>query len=209
MEKNIAAGKFKATCLKLMDEVQNKNFDLIVTKRGKPIVTIQAFKDQESESGFGCMKDSATLDLEEDYPALEEMEYDEEDLNFAYPEPDKTEEALPEIEAVNENAFEELEQQSAAEYIPDNEIPLAPTPPPTHPRPEESQNLQNFALGDSSALDLETPKAAGMFGNLNAEGDAEIKKTDIRPPTPLEDLPPLPDEAREYMKKQSNDQEGN
>jgi prevent-host-death family protein len=35
--KTIAAGKFKATCLSLMDEIQRKREPVIVTKNGKPV----------------------------------------------------------------------------------------------------------------------------------------------------------------------------
>jgi antitoxin (DNA-binding transcriptional repressor) of toxin-antitoxin stability system len=38
----IAAGKFKATCLQLMDEVVAGKLNLTVTKRGKPVMFITA-----------------------------------------------------------------------------------------------------------------------------------------------------------------------
>ncbi len=39
----IAAGKFKATCLELMDEVlENPSLTLILTKRGKPVAQLTA-----------------------------------------------------------------------------------------------------------------------------------------------------------------------
>ena len=39
----IAAGKFKATCLQLLDEIcENRNLTLIVTKRGKPVGELTA-----------------------------------------------------------------------------------------------------------------------------------------------------------------------
>jgi len=39
----IAAGKFKATCLELMDEVyENRNLTIIITKRGKPVAQMTA-----------------------------------------------------------------------------------------------------------------------------------------------------------------------
>ncbi len=36
--RTMAAGKFKATCLAVMDEVQAKREPVIVTKNGKPVV---------------------------------------------------------------------------------------------------------------------------------------------------------------------------
>lgn len=38
--RTIGAGEFKAKCLKLMDEVQTTGEEIIVTKRGKPVVKI-------------------------------------------------------------------------------------------------------------------------------------------------------------------------
>ncbi len=38
--RTIAAGKFKATCLALMDEVQAKREPVIVTKNGKPVAKL-------------------------------------------------------------------------------------------------------------------------------------------------------------------------
>jgi antitoxin (DNA-binding transcriptional repressor) of toxin-antitoxin stability system len=39
----IAAGKFKATCLELMDEVlENRTLTVIITKRGKPVAQLTA-----------------------------------------------------------------------------------------------------------------------------------------------------------------------
>jgi prevent-host-death family protein len=38
--KTIAAGKFKATCLAVMDEVQAKREPVIVTKNGKPVAKL-------------------------------------------------------------------------------------------------------------------------------------------------------------------------
>ncbi len=38
--KKIAAGKFKATCLALLDEVQTGGHEVIVTKYGKPVAKL-------------------------------------------------------------------------------------------------------------------------------------------------------------------------
>ena len=47
--RKMAAGAFKAKCLKVMDEVQAKRETVIITKRGKPVaklVPIGAEKDE-------------------------------------------------------------------------------------------------------------------------------------------------------------------
>jgi prevent-host-death family protein len=41
----IAAGQFKAQCLKLMDEVQNRREEIIITKHGKPIAKLVPFEE--------------------------------------------------------------------------------------------------------------------------------------------------------------------
>ena len=40
--RTLGAGKFKATCLQLMDEVLEKNLTIIVTKRGKAVAQLSA-----------------------------------------------------------------------------------------------------------------------------------------------------------------------
>ncbi len=56
--KEIAAGKFKAECLALMEEVQQTGKPLIVTKRGKPLVKLVP-AENKSDSIFGYMRGRA------------------------------------------------------------------------------------------------------------------------------------------------------
>jgi prevent-host-death family protein len=50
MKKNvIAAGKFKAECLRLIDRVAETHERLIVTKRGKPVVEVVAIRNRKSK----------------------------------------------------------------------------------------------------------------------------------------------------------------
>ena len=53
--KTVPAGKFKATCLRLMDEVQATREPLIVTKRGRPVVKLVP-AENKSKDVFGCMR---------------------------------------------------------------------------------------------------------------------------------------------------------
>jgi prevent-host-death family protein len=55
MAVEIAAGQFKARCLKLMDEVQATGEEVIITKRGKPVAKLVPVVD-DPESIFGCMR---------------------------------------------------------------------------------------------------------------------------------------------------------
>jgi prevent-host-death family protein len=47
--KTIAAGKFKAQCLMLMDEVQKKREPIVITKRGKPVAKLIPAENEERE----------------------------------------------------------------------------------------------------------------------------------------------------------------
>lgn len=47
-QKTIPAGKFKNSCLKIMDDVQRQGIAIVVTKRGKPIVKVIPFQDGKS-----------------------------------------------------------------------------------------------------------------------------------------------------------------
>ena len=54
----IAAGKFKAECLRLMDEVNQTKEDIIVTKRGKPVAKLVPFQNSKTSPVFGFLKDT-------------------------------------------------------------------------------------------------------------------------------------------------------
>ena len=57
--RRIPAGIFKAQCLKLMDEVQQTGEEIVVTKRGKPVVRLVP-AGGKVDTLFGIMKGSAT-----------------------------------------------------------------------------------------------------------------------------------------------------
>lgn len=59
-KKTIAAGKFKATCLALLDEVQTSGQEIVVTKYGKPVAKIVPIESKETES-FNKLKGSVTI----------------------------------------------------------------------------------------------------------------------------------------------------
>jgi prevent-host-death family protein len=56
MATTIAAGEFKAKCLKLLDEVAEKRETLIITKHGKPVAQLVPLPAKKSL--FGSMKGS-------------------------------------------------------------------------------------------------------------------------------------------------------
>ena len=47
--KKMAAGVFKANCLKVMDEVQSKRISVVITKRGKPVAKLVPIKDENDD----------------------------------------------------------------------------------------------------------------------------------------------------------------
>ena len=58
--RKIPAGEFKARCLKLMDEVNDTGEELVVTKRGKPVVKLVPMRPK-GKVFFGAMKGTATI----------------------------------------------------------------------------------------------------------------------------------------------------
>jgi len=52
----MAAGKFKATCLAVMDEVQSKREPVVITKNGKPVAKLIPIPGEGSDPIFGFYK---------------------------------------------------------------------------------------------------------------------------------------------------------
>jgi prevent-host-death family protein len=62
--KTMAAGKFKAHCLAIMDEVQSKREAVMITKRGKPVAKlVPADKDRDDFYGFFAGKGKIVGDI--------------------------------------------------------------------------------------------------------------------------------------------------
>ncbi len=51
----IPAGEFKAKCLKLLDEVHQQRFQIVITKHGKPVARLVPLTDELPDI-FGRMK---------------------------------------------------------------------------------------------------------------------------------------------------------
>tara|TARA_B100000315_G_scaffold254808_1_gene296646 strand:+ start:10607 stop:10837 length:231 start_codon:yes stop_codon:yes gene_type:complete len=60
IERELPAGEFKATCLKVMDDVAQDRRSVTVTKHGKPVARLVPVKEQPG-SPFGWLKGSVTL----------------------------------------------------------------------------------------------------------------------------------------------------
>jgi prevent-host-death family protein len=61
MKRQIAAGEFKAKCLALLDEVQQKHEEIVVTKRGKPVARILPIEEEKKPQLFGRMKGTGVI----------------------------------------------------------------------------------------------------------------------------------------------------
>lgn len=73
--KTISAGVFKTNCLALMDEVQAKREELLITKHGKPVAKLVPI-DSDTDDIFGCLAGIARITGDVISPAvpLEEWE---------------------------------------------------------------------------------------------------------------------------------------
>ncbi|MBV9770120.1 MAG: type II toxin-antitoxin system prevent-host-death family antitoxin [Bryobacterales bacterium] len=55
MSEEIAAGEFKAKCLRVLDEVQRQHKQVVITKRGKPVAKLVPVSDRPA-TFIGSMK---------------------------------------------------------------------------------------------------------------------------------------------------------
>lgn len=70
--KEIPAGKFKAVCLDLLDQVKERRHEYIITKRGVPFAKLIPVDPRPFRSALGAMRgtvlDSSRLDEPDDEP---------------------------------------------------------------------------------------------------------------------------------------------
>jgi prevent-host-death family protein len=67
--KKVAAGKFKAQCLKVMDHIQATGEPVLVTKRGKPVVKVIPAGSEESGL-FGFLAEELKISGDIESPVL-------------------------------------------------------------------------------------------------------------------------------------------
>ena len=65
----MAAGKFKANCLAVMDEVQAKKETVVITKHGKPVAKLVPVEEKKDDI-FGFFKGKAKITGDVVSPAL-------------------------------------------------------------------------------------------------------------------------------------------
>lgn len=59
-ERQIPAGEFKASCLKIMDDVQRSRKAIVITKHGKPVAKLVPY-DEETPQLYGFLRGSAKV----------------------------------------------------------------------------------------------------------------------------------------------------
>jgi prevent-host-death family protein len=73
--KTIAAGQFKARCLRLMDEVRSTREPVLITKKGRPVAKLVPAENQP-EDIFGCLKDEIKIVGDIESPIVPWEEWD-------------------------------------------------------------------------------------------------------------------------------------
>lgn len=58
--KTMPAGRFKATCLKVMDDVRRRRVEVVITKNGVPVAKLVPL-DEPRKDIFGCMVGTARI----------------------------------------------------------------------------------------------------------------------------------------------------
>ncbi|HEX6505060.1 MAG TPA: type II toxin-antitoxin system Phd/YefM family antitoxin [Terriglobales bacterium] len=54
--KTMPAGKFKAQCLSVMDEVNATREPVVITKRGRPVAKLVPTEKPRKDDVFGCLR---------------------------------------------------------------------------------------------------------------------------------------------------------
>ena len=58
----IAAGKFKAECLRLMDLVQENHEEIIITKRGRKVAKLVPITEESPKNIYGWLEGSVVFE---------------------------------------------------------------------------------------------------------------------------------------------------
>ena len=74
-DRSIAAGRFKARCLALLDEVAETGLPLVVTKRGRPVARVVPMDDDPPPSLLGSVGYEREKDLLDPVPVDWEAEW--------------------------------------------------------------------------------------------------------------------------------------
>lgn len=70
---SVKAGVFKAKCLDLMDQVNEKHITITITKHGKAVAKLVPIDESPLDS-FGCLKNIITINADITQPIEDEWE---------------------------------------------------------------------------------------------------------------------------------------
>jgi prevent-host-death family protein len=73
--KTIPAGKFKAHCLRIMDEVQASREPVLITKKGRPVAKLVPAETQAKDI-FGCLRNEITIVGDIESPVVPWQDWD-------------------------------------------------------------------------------------------------------------------------------------
>ena len=77
MQETISISEFKATCLKVIDQVKSTGLSIVVTKRGEPYALVSKPPEpQKKETWIGKYKKDITISGDIIKPAADETEWD-------------------------------------------------------------------------------------------------------------------------------------
>ena len=77
MQETIPISKFKATCLRLLDNVKKTGKSIIVTRKGEPIALVTPPPPPpKSDPWLGCMKNRIEITGDIISPVLDEKEWE-------------------------------------------------------------------------------------------------------------------------------------
>ena len=77
MQETIPISKFKATCLRLLDNVKKTGKSIIVTRKGEPIALVTPPPPPpKSDLWLGCMKDRIQITGDIISPVLDEKDWE-------------------------------------------------------------------------------------------------------------------------------------
>ena len=74
--KEIQISKFKAQCLRLLDEVNRTGEELTITRNGQPLVVVNPIRDTPTRAKFGVAKKTGKIIGDVITPAVELSEWE-------------------------------------------------------------------------------------------------------------------------------------
>lgn len=223
MEHILPIGKFKAGCLRILSEIHAKRFEVVVTRRGVPLVRIIPYYAQDNNKVIGCMEGTAELVEHKERGAMQ-------DSGQALVHKEEIDDSLVPPPPVYDGGREKRGVDDGGEGIADNlhrlmqpeEEWLPPSLPveenAMRPIPKEGNGHEEVdtpmagqdVYGSSTFPEIAGDVFAIDWGSEGAQKwldkgmEEETVATVYIPPPPEtpKELPPLPSVVQSFLKKQ-------